>query len=558
MTLAAPFGRRLPRSPRAGPDSPRLDAGERAAALSRSQALLRRALARVAGQLVTRRAWERLGFARLSDWARERAGLSARQVQDLVYVDAALVRLPLVEAAFTGGEISWAKARLLCRVAEPGDLEPWLAYAHRVPVHVLEHQVRAVDRGALEAGALATDEDGADAWPRATVLVYCTPEVQCKWWTARRLAQRVAGEKLPPSECMEAVVAEVLSALPVPSNLSDPLEDDGEPSGAADVCAAHTLVAGDPPAPDEEAANVCASQASGDEVPASRAHGAAGNAALPGFLRPLVDGLEEADAFELDARFRRAVALEQRVWSEVGAWIAEVAAGGRHRLAGHRTLEAYARERLGISPRKARALLRLERAGELCPSLRSAYRDGRLSWVQAQTLLPLVTMEDSVPCRDAWIEHATCVTVRRLEDDVDRALALHDLAPPSPDRPETGRQTCAQPMDFGECDGAPDPRETARFFFTAPREVARFIDATIATVRRHVERCTDIVFRSAGGSDELCNRTTLCAWHHHRGIHAGIVRCTGDAPAGLRFDLGVRRDGPPLASFRSGDVRVVA
>ncbi len=53
-----------------------------------------------------------------------------------------------------------------------------------------------------------------------------------------------------------------------------------------------------------------------------------------------------------------------------------------------------------------------------------------------------------------------------------------------------------------------------------------------------------IVFRSAGGSNELENRTTLCAWHHLRGVHAGIVRCSGRAPDGLTFELPLVRYGP--------------
>jgi hypothetical protein len=68
-----------------------------------------------------------------------------------------------------------------------------------------------------------------------------------------------------------------------------------------------------------------------------------------------------------------------------------------------------------------------------------------------------------------------------------------------------------------------------------------------------------VVFRSAGGSDDLSNRTTLCAWHHLRGVHAGVVRCTGRAPEGLAFELGLRRgrwrqeDRSPLVTYRSGD-----
>ena len=62
-----------------------------------------------------------------------------------------------------------------------------------------------------------------------------------------------------------------------------------------------------------------------------------------------------------------------------------------------------------------------------------------------------------------------------------------------------------------------------------------------------------IVFRSAGGSDEVTNRTTLCAWHHLRGAHAGLVRCAGSAPNALRFELGVRGALPPLLTFAPGE-----
>lgn len=149
-------------------------------------------------------------------------------------------------------------------------------------------------------------------------------------------------------------------------------------------------------------------------------------------------------------------------------------------------------------------------------------------------------------------------------------------------------------------------------FFIAPRDVARLFRAVLCTVRRRIERQTSrlptegqafeamlehvfaawgaqnervrrehrvferdgwrctvpgcssrrnlhdhhIVFRAVGGDNELGNRTTLCAWHHLRGVHAGIVRCVGDAPDQLRFDLGVRSGGPPLVRYRSGDLMV--
>ena len=65
-----------------------------------------------------------------------------------------------------------------------------------------------------------------------------------------------------------------------------------------------------------------------------------------------------------------------------------------------------------------------------------------------------------------------------------------------------------------------------------------------------------IVFRSHCGSNASSNLTMLCAWHHQRGIHERVLRCTGVAPDGLRFELGLRADGPPLAVYRSGEVRM--
>jgi hypothetical protein len=54
---------------------------------------------------------------------------------------------------------------------------------------------------------------------------------------------------------------------------------------------------------------------------------------------------------------------------------------------------------------------------------------------------------------------------------------------------------------------------------------------------------------SAGGPDEPWNRTTLCAFHHQRVVHTGLLRIRGRAPEALVFELG-------FGSFRSGDVRI--
>jgi len=363
---------------------------------------------------VAARAWERLGFARLGDYAGERAGMSARQLQELAAVDRALARLPALEAAFLAGRLSWSKVRDLCRVATPQDEVVWLEAALRLTARALEREVRAVDRRAL--GALepaAVDEDGYAAdEDRAAVVLHVSGVARAKWWRARQLAQRVAGERLSHAECAEAVAAEVLSAIALEGELAAP--------AVARVRAATAL----------------------DEPAQAPPPPPAGEAPPSPFLDGLVDGLERADAHELDRRLRRAARLEQRLMAALAPELLEVARGRLYRGLGFAALDGWARERLGISPRKAQALLRLERAGQLCPELREAFRGGRLSWRAAHVLVPLIALEHAVGLRAAWVARAARVSLRRLEDEVQYALA-HDLLDP---------HACARAMD-GEASG---------------------------------------------------------------------------------------------------------
>jgi hypothetical protein len=46
-------------------------------------------------------------------------------------------------------------------------------------------------------------------------------------------------------------------------------------------------------------------------------------------------------------------------------------------------------------------------------------------------------------------------------------------------------------------------------------------------------------FRSRGGDNRRTNRITLCAWHHLRAVHRGLVRGWGTAPDAIRWQLGL-------------------
>jgi len=157
-----------------------------------------------------------------------------------------------------------------------------------------------------------------------------------------------------------------------------------------------------------------------------------------------------------------------------------------YRFHGFANLAGFARERLGTSPRKAQALLRLERTCEDSPELRAAFRSGRLSWVQAHALIPVLGLEHAGPWRAAWVAHAEAISVRRLEEDVERALVTNELDPRSlsPHLQTGAHPTVENPED--QCLGS--LKGTATLFFVAPADVARLFKAVLATVQRRIER----------------------------------------------------------------------
>jgi hypothetical protein len=216
-----------------------------------------------------------------------------------------------------------------------------------------------------------------------------------------------------------------------------------------------------------------------------------------------------------------------------------------------------------------------------------------------------------------WIERATRITVRRLQEEVDAALVQASSEPEVfaatgglPARQTGARPMAADPPPEGGPESQPTSDETDRFTFVGPADVVRLFRAALCSIRRRIERasrqavtegvaaewlfdhalatwttsggartrrehtvfardgwrctvpgCTSyrnlhdhhVRFRSAGGSDDLANRTTLCAWHHLRGVHQGRVRVTGSAPEGLRFELGIRAGVAPLLVYGPGE-----
>ena len=204
-----------------------------------------------------------------------------------------------------------------------------------------------MDAQSLEAGgAPESDEDGVEEVPREVVWLSVAPRVRARWSRARLLARRVAGEALSQAAVAEVIAAEVMSAIGVDGDpgLSTPLHF---PRAAR---------------PSTFPAHGSREQREGRMHPALRDSGEIEGGMrcafppyeLPAFLAPLVEDLESADAVELDARFQRALRVEQRWLAEIGPLLREVARSRSYRFRGCSSLAMFARESLGMSPRKGR------------------------------------------------------------------------------------------------------------------------------------------------------------------------------------------------------------
>jgi len=502
--------------------------------LARQEAVCRRVLGRLARTFLADRYHNRLAFARLGDWTRERLGLSARQVQDLARVAERLESLPAIAAAFAAGDLSWTQTRLLATAATPDSEGEWLALARDRTVRALEALV-------------ARPPADPDERHRLRFSLRCPRRLRARWRQAVELARRMAGSELPLAAAAEVIAAEGLSAAPAPVD-DCPLR---EP----------------PPEPVDTPAHPGWSAV---EVPIAED------------VEKLLQLGPAGDPFMIDERLRVARRAMQRIDWQMGVLLRTFFDLRLHRAFGFPSASRYVAERLGLSGRKARALVALERGLRRTPALAAAYREGNVSWLRALTLLPVASRDD------AWVARAGEVTLRRLVAEVEWALDRRDAglptAPPPPGATlaPVERQMCARSDDMLDADitfaAAPSVVALFRAALDAFRPAGEPRWKACEKLLEHVcheweaqpqhhdpvfardgwrcavPACTSranlhdhhIRYRSAGGDNSRANRVTICAWHHLRGIHLGRIRAHGTAPHAITWEIGVRRGRPPL------------
>jgi hypothetical protein len=531
------------------------DADGRMQSLIAERAALRPVLGLLALRLVKRRAYETLAFRCLGDYARERLGVTAQALREWSRVWEALAELPQLRAAVLSSEISWSVARRAVAHASPETDEAFAATLHGRTVCATE--------ALLHAAFPDAPEPETDPAERVRVSVPLPAAQQGRWLAALELARRTAGEALPVLECAELMAAEALGAIP-PGLVARAAGAGESELHAAARGARNGLRTMEKPSREHGLRHQAFGLLRWD-----RRH--AGSEAD---LMRLAAWAETASPHALDGALRRAMKRLQRIDHDLGRILRQVLERRLYRELGFISFERYVEERIDISPRTARRWVQMARLGPTGSAVANAFRDGLLTPKQA-SLVSEVVPPTQQP--DA-IAFAQGVTLRRLEDELGARDTARDTitftAPP--EAANVFLLALEAARLHLEAEKQTKQSTTEALLWMLDHVIAAWIEQgaqfkDYADFNRDQFRCTapgctarrslqshHLVFKSAGGPDEAWNRTTLCAFHHQRGIHAHTMRCSGRAPQGLIFELGLRAAGPPLLRARAGDVLLSA
>ncbi len=444
------------------------------------------------------------------------------------------------------------------------------------------------------AGASTEDERRAiEGEPVVRIRLGCPRRLRALWRATVELARRMAGQPLALWEACEAIAAEGL-ASPVARRALCATAQAESPTIRSPVGADATLDA-NRAAGRARALSAVGAGRDGNgvlDIDAPSDGDPAIVAAMPDDVAPLAAGLDGLDAFALDTRLRAALAAMHRVHWQTGRLLRLVFDLRLYRWLGFSTAARYAKERLGLGIRTAEGLVAVERVTWRAPQLAAAYERGGISPLRALIIAPVLSATHEA----AWVARATEVTVRRLGDEVTWALNHQDVRPLCEPVAPPAAGALVMPTDAQMrarfADETPEvvlslpaPTSVAALFETAmaaftPAGVPRWrgfarllahVGAEWQAQPRHRDpvferdgwRCAvpacsarralhdhHIIFRSRAGGNGRENRVTGCATHHQHGLHGGgSVRAWGEAPDGIHWELGVRRDGPPLLAL---------
>ena len=464
------------------------------------------------------------GHSGIPDYSREELDIAGSSAEKMSRLSRELRTRPLLQAAVREGSVTAREAEAILPVAKGEDEALWVDRARKESLRSLKQAVKA-------PGPVEDDEESVAVF-RAHVPSELRPLVD----EAEELAGRVVGAASPRWHRTRAVCEEYLSTHPASRHAAVSF------SGARDQSleALKKLL--------EEETEHWASLG------------------LPAAVRApdaLPDG---ADVFALDRELRR-LAQQRRRCGEMLGFLAMLfqAMKGWHYV-GFASFGHYCDERLGMAERTVAQRAALERKLYQLPVLREALRDRRISYEHAR----LLARSADAGSLEAWIARAEELTVielrRELQGKEEAQMCARREYRVSLPRSVAGllaatiqavREAEGRWLPPGECYA----KACAHFV-----EVWKPLLATRNTLSGRVLRrdrglcqvpvCSraaahahHMVFRSAGGSDDEANLTSLCAAHHLRGVHMGRVRVSAVPPDRLRWELGVSSGRAPRRVF---------
>ena len=443
-----------------------------------------------------------LGYARKTDYARERLGVAARTMFTWTRLARGVADRPLLRRAVQEGLVGTRNALAVLGVAHGSAEAEWVAAAAHLTLGALERRVRATGT-----------EPIIDTFEVESIVLRMSAAQQDRLDAALDLAREVGGTSGPRWQRLEAICQEWL----------------GEYAGLDPMAGALDGRLRDRPTP---------LVFRGAELP-------------PEYELP-------SDPVALDALVRGYLAQRQEREEELGRRLVPIVEGKLWRELGFASLGEYCRDRLGIAPRTARQRLWLERRMCALPELREALLSGRISLTKALLLARDATPHDIA----ARIEEAANTTCQQLERDAtakedrqNRAAGVRRIWGPT-DAAEIVvsaiaalQRICAQYRASVPSEGEALALIADHFVAVWTRHgVPRRVSKARQTVLERndglcaVPGCSQaaqhehhIVFRSRGGSNETSNRVALCAAHHLRSIHRGYVEVTGNADHALAW-----------------------
>ncbi|MGV8121064.1 MAG: hypothetical protein AB2L14_14995 [Candidatus Xenobiia bacterium LiM19] len=404
---------------------------------------------------------DKLGYVRLPDYTREEMGIPWRSASLLVSNWTALSSLPCLKQAHREGKISKSKLRWLLRVVTPQNEEAWIEKASRLSVRALEEEVRteeAEKSGKGESGDESSSSGKSDGKclpvaggsgagaeeERAGYLMSLetTPERAAAWDFALEHFRSHEGGNFSTAFFIEALLAEFCSAVPLPGNGA--LPGNGVLSGAQANPHNPACPTGiTPPLPGgahcrritgTEDDDFFSSGADGKELDEEREKWRALRRDLEEVTKiweflswtPVtVEIPAEWDDLREDVRaiadmLKKLVAMRQSVGFYMGRLLRTVE--NLHLYADMQfvSFSHYVVERLGISMRTARNLIKLVRAFLSLPLIEKAFRDGVLTQERALLLLKVVTEKTE----KEWLKYGAEVSVLDLEREVKRLSRL--------------------------------------------------------------------------------------------------------------------------------------